>query len=490
MNNDQVRGALKRLQALDHPNLCQLVEVVEDEESWYLLTEHCDGGDVAELLDRMDDRAWLEEGTVAVYVRQVLEVMAYCHAHGIQHRDLCLRSLGLTSKLPDAAVKVSDFGFAAIFDPTNFNVRERPSPLTAPELMDNEAGMSKQADSWSIGALCYLLLIREMPYENAIDTEMSAFDLAHAMRGPLRFFREDGWGDRSSQSRDFIRRLLRSSPGERMSAAQALAHPWISMFNGREIPFQRSMAVGQENSEERASIRALALTLGALAIPCMLELPELERIRSAFLTHDTDQDGYVVRFEAVSAFVSFGLDENVAGNSLDRIDVLGRGIIDLCGFAVAYLLGKRFPANASDSELAMQMQAKIYEQCRSNFVLRNDLSQLCMRRQGQWFETHTGVQYTEVLAVLPEGRQMESVAFLQALSRGGGQGIPAAVGLSMGVEDEHDDISDDDLDDMPWTVRFQENLPALVNLPFVLCGTHCTSGGKRRDSSPHSLRIF
>merc|ERR1719316_197371 len=124
--------------------------------------------------------------------------------------------------------------------------------------------LSKQADSWSIGALCYTLLIREMPFANNIHD--SAFDMAAAMRGRLSFFREDGWGDRSTQSRDFIRKLMQPQPLNRITAAQALNHPWITNFNSRDIPFER-LGPSTEDRHGQVSARALVMTCGALVVP-------------------------------------------------------------------------------------------------------------------------------------------------------------------------------------------------------------------------------
>lgn len=495
MDPNKTRAQLQRLQKLEHQNICKLVEVVEDDDSWYLVTEHCDGGDLSELLERMDDHAWLEEGTVAIYIRQLLEATAFCHAAGVQHRDLNMRALGLTSKLPDACLKVSDFGFAALFDPHDSFPRDRPQPLTAPELLDGEAPLSKQSDSWSIGALCYTLLIREMPFASSVHE--SAFDMAAAMRGRLCFFREDGWGDRSNQSRDFIRKLMNPEPGNRITAAQALTHPWISAVNSREIPFQR-MGPNPEDLHGHGQVaaRALVMTTGALLVPMVLENNELERLRSAFLMHDSDRDGFLVRFEAIAAFSSFGMNEDITTYALGMVDVLGRGIHDLCGFIVAYLIAQRFPGFGSCEDLTMKFQEGIYQgcHCRGHLLSKEELRRTLARRPAQWFEAHTGVVYNDVIDVLSDSKPMDPQTFVQDLMQGSGQGVPAAAGAVLQeLEDyETEDLSDDDLDDMPWTVRFQENLPSLMNIPFVLCGTHCNSGGKyhRRDSSPHSLRLF
>lgn len=70
-------------QMIKHPNVVQLYETLETDNSYYMVMELCLGGD---LLDRICDKQRLEEGEVRRYTRQILSAVGYLHCHGIVHR--------------------------------------------------------------------------------------------------------------------------------------------------------------------------------------------------------------------------------------------------------------------------------------------------------------------------------------------------------------------------------------------------------------------
>merc|ERR1719399_199269 len=72
------------------------------------------------------------------------------------------------------------------------------------------------------------MLVNETPFKGHERTD-SAWELGSFMQGKLRFYQADGWAERSVRSRDFIRRLMCKSQ-DRLTAAQALLHPWLQSF--------------------------------------------------------------------------------------------------------------------------------------------------------------------------------------------------------------------------------------------------------------------
>jgi len=82
-----VRKNLRRegkiLQMIRHANIVQLLEIMETQNSYYLVTELCRGGD---LMDYIAQRRKLPEAEVRKYIRQIVSAVDYLHRLGILHR--------------------------------------------------------------------------------------------------------------------------------------------------------------------------------------------------------------------------------------------------------------------------------------------------------------------------------------------------------------------------------------------------------------------
>merc|ERR1719409_2244594 len=110
---------LRGLQELQHPHIIGVTEVLEDRSNFYIMTEFMQGGEISDWVERLMDGYVVKEETVAAYIRQVIVAMVHSNSAHIFHGALLPSSLSLTSKMPDATVKVADFGLAAILDPDN-----------------------------------------------------------------------------------------------------------------------------------------------------------------------------------------------------------------------------------------------------------------------------------------------------------------------------------------------------------------------------------
>ena len=86
----------KLLQMIIHPNIIQLYELMETENSYYLVTELCEGGD---LMDYICARKYLTEACTRKFIRQIISAVDYLHRIGILHRDLKIENLLLDKNL-------------------------------------------------------------------------------------------------------------------------------------------------------------------------------------------------------------------------------------------------------------------------------------------------------------------------------------------------------------------------------------------------------
>ncbi|XP_047983435.1 CDPK-related protein kinase-like isoform X2 [Salvia hispanica] len=217
---EDVRREVKILRALTgHPNLARFHDAFEDSENVYILMELCEGG---ELLDRILERGGkFTEDHARTIIVQILNIVAFCHLQGVIHRDIKPENFLFSSKDEDSQIKAIDFGLSDIIRPDQkLNEIVGSAYYVAPEVLRRSYGT--EADIWSIGVIAYILLCGSRPFWAR--TESGIF---RAVLKASPSFNDDPWPSSSSESKDFVRCLLCKDPGRRISAAQALCHPWL-----------------------------------------------------------------------------------------------------------------------------------------------------------------------------------------------------------------------------------------------------------------------
>jgi serine/threonine protein kinase len=200
-------GKLQR--QLEHPGICPCVDVFEDDQNVYLVLEHVDGRD---LFDEVEVKGQLEENYVAEIIRQLIKTLSYCHVtKNLIHRDLKPENIMLTGVRSgdlgptNVHIKLIDFGLAqeATLDLAQPSVGT--AAYLAPETAFGE--YSPASDMWSVGKIiCFMLF---------------------GGRG-------GHWDGVSSEARDFASRLLCENVTERLTAPQALCHPWLVKHTRRQ----------------------------------------------------------------------------------------------------------------------------------------------------------------------------------------------------------------------------------------------------------------
>ncbi|KAH0922170.1 hypothetical protein HID58_022188 [Brassica napus] len=218
---EDVRREVKLLKALSgHRHMVKFYDVFEDADNVFLVMELCEGG---ELLDRILARGGrFPEADAKRILVQVLSATAFFHLQGVVHRDLKPENFLFTSKNEDAVLKVIDFGLSDFsrFGNQRLNDVVGSAYYVAPEVLHRSYGT--EADIWSIGVISYILLCGSRPFYGR--TESAIF------RCVLRAnpnFEDMPWPSISPIAKDFVRRLLNKDHRKRMTAAQALAHPWL-----------------------------------------------------------------------------------------------------------------------------------------------------------------------------------------------------------------------------------------------------------------------
>ncbi|KAL4325560.1 hypothetical protein GQ457_11G032330 [Hibiscus cannabinus] len=217
---EDVRREVKILKALSgHKHMIKFHDAFEDANNVYIVMELCEGG---ELLDRILSRGGrYTEGDAKKIIVQILSVVAFCHLQGVVHRDLKPENFLFTTRDEDAPMKIIDFGLSDFIRPDQrLNDIVGSAYYVAPEVLHRS--YSVEADMWSIGVITYILLCGSRPFWAR--TESGIF------RSVLRAdpnFDDSPWPSVSSEAKDFVKRLLNKDHRKRMTAAQALAHPWL-----------------------------------------------------------------------------------------------------------------------------------------------------------------------------------------------------------------------------------------------------------------------
>ncbi|KAG5556003.1 hypothetical protein RHGRI_006588 [Rhododendron griersonianum] len=226
---EDARREVKMLRALTgHRNLVQFYDAYEDDSNVYIVMELCTGG---ELLDRILSRGgkYSEDDAKEVMV-QILSVVSYCHLQGVVHRDLKPENFLFTSKDEHSPLKAIDFGLSDYVKPDErLNDIVGSAYYVAPEVLHRSYG--PEADMWSIGVIAYILLCGSRPF-----WARSESGIFRAVLKAEPSFDEAPWPSLSSEAVDFVKRLLNKDYRKRLTASQALSHPWLANYHDVKIP--------------------------------------------------------------------------------------------------------------------------------------------------------------------------------------------------------------------------------------------------------------
>eukprot|EP00873_Tetraselmis_striata_P019940 jgi/Tetstr1/440204/TSEL_028556.t1 len=222
----EVEQEVEMLRNARHPSIVQLVDVVWEEDRCYLLTQVLKGGD---LLDALHIRGSLAEDDARAVMTSVFQALKYLHASGVAHRDVKLENIMLEHFDDFRSIKLVDFGLALKMG-DGCLAKPAGSPLfTAPEVLtvvDGDTRLPRYGtpcDIWSAGVVLYTLLGGAPPFL----AQTTLQDMFNDIRLGRYNFRDPAWEMVSVEAKDLITRLMCLSPDTRLTAAEALDHPWM-----------------------------------------------------------------------------------------------------------------------------------------------------------------------------------------------------------------------------------------------------------------------
>ncbi|XP_074254484.1 myosin light chain kinase family member 4 isoform X2 [Saimiri boliviensis] len=219
-DKEEVKNEISVMNQLDHANLIQLYDAFESKNDIVLVMEYVDGG---ELFDRIIDENYnLTELDTILFMRQICEGIRHMHQMYILHLDLKPENILCVNR--DAKqIKIIDFGLARRYKPreklkVNFGTPE----FLAPEVVNYDF-VSFPTDMWSVGVIAYMLLSGLSPFLG--DNDAETLNNILACRWDLE---DEEFQDISDEAKEFISKLLIKEKSWRISASEALKHPWLS----------------------------------------------------------------------------------------------------------------------------------------------------------------------------------------------------------------------------------------------------------------------
>ncbi|XP_045465163.1 calcium/calmodulin-dependent protein kinase type II alpha chain isoform X13 [Harmonia axyridis] len=205
---------------LQHPNIVRLHDSIQEENFHYLVFDLVTGG---ELFEDIVAREFYSEADASHCIQQILESVNHCHQNGVVHRDLKPENLLLASKAKGAAVKLADFGLAIEVQGEQqawFGFAGTPGYLS-PEVLKKEP-YGKPVDIWACGVILYILLVGYPPFWDEDQHRLYAQIKAGAYDYP-----SPEWDTVTPEAKNLINQMLTVNAAKRITAAEALKHPWI-----------------------------------------------------------------------------------------------------------------------------------------------------------------------------------------------------------------------------------------------------------------------
>ncbi|EJT74391.1 CAMKK/META protein kinase [Gaeumannomyces tritici R3-111a-1] len=217
-----IREEVAIMMKLNHPNLVQLIEVLDDpeEDSLYMVLEMCKKGVVMQVGLDQAAKAYPEE-TCRHWFRDLILGIEYLHAQSIIHRDIKPDNLLLTN---EDVLKVVDFGVSEMFEKAGDmrTAKSAGSPaFLPPELCVARHGnvSGTAADIWSMGVSLYCLRYGRIPFDRSTPLEIYEAIKAEPLGLPP---------DEGDDFVDLMGRIMDKDPARRITMAELREHPWVT----------------------------------------------------------------------------------------------------------------------------------------------------------------------------------------------------------------------------------------------------------------------
>lgn len=358
---DDVKREIMILQHLTgQPNIVEFKGAYEDTKNLHLVMELCSGG---ELFDRITAKGSYSEKEAARIGRQIVNVVHVCHFMGVTHRDLKPENFLMVSRDEDSPLKATDFGLSMFIEPKKaYRDVVGSAYYVAPEVLRRNYG--KEIDVWSAGVILYILLSGFPPFW--AETEKGIFE--EILKGHLDL-ETSPWPSMSSASKDLIRKMLTVDPNNRISAAEALEHPWLKEDGeASDKPIDSAVLIRMKQFRAMNKLKKVALKV----IAENMSEEDIKGLRQMFDNIDTDRSGSITYDELRTGLSKLGskLNEAEIQQLMEAADVDNNGTIEYTEFITATMHRHRL-----DKEENLCKAFQYFDRDNSGFITRDELRQ-------------------------------------------------------------------------------------------------------------------
>lgn len=221
-----LRSELEILSKLNHPNILQISEVLEDANSYYAISEALTEGTPETYRTLFASK---NETLIAMVINKVLSGLAYCHSKNVCHGNLSLTSIIFFQTFNDwYEVKITGFGSVRFRSEENLTTILSPLLYAAPEAITGEA--TSKSDIWSCGVILHYLLSEYLPFTGSTKAELQSELESQELKFPIML-----WSRFNKNVQDLLKGMLIYDANTRLTAAECLEHPW---FKSVQKPLQ------------------------------------------------------------------------------------------------------------------------------------------------------------------------------------------------------------------------------------------------------------
>ena len=243
------------LKQVNHPNIIKLYEIKQTLNNFYLVFDLCNGGGLSNCLEKymkQNKRPFTQEIAQSI-IRQLVSGLQYLHHNKILHRDLKLDNVLIhfnteedknNFNLLKAQVKIIDFGFARYLENDSLAQSVLGSPINMdPQILakmrkiDNNQsfGYDQKADIWSLGTICYEMLIGAPPFDATSYEEL----VSKIQKGDYKIPNNLKL---SKEAINFINGMLQHNPQKRLNIDQLANHNFLmkNVKDFKELDLKRA----------------------------------------------------------------------------------------------------------------------------------------------------------------------------------------------------------------------------------------------------------
>lgn len=228
--NDKIMNEVKIMRRLRHPNVVNLVDCFETQDTVVIIMDYMEGKDLLHRIIHYGGTKCLSESEAKFFFLQACNGLKYLHQNGITHRDIKPDNILLATMKGKTLLKISDFGLSKILTVETMKTVCGTQLYVAPEVLKGEK-YSNKVDIWSLGCLLFAMLSGSVPFS----PEYKPHDLNVQIKKGIYSFHRGIWGNVSENAKQLISHMLQVDVQRRYSVDNVLAHKWLDCKKTREL---------------------------------------------------------------------------------------------------------------------------------------------------------------------------------------------------------------------------------------------------------------